>query len=212
MSSGRLRHLAVVALAGAALGAATALALLPLAHIGVFGRAGLIDRAQHISGTARVGGPFNLIDQTGARVTDKDLRGRFMLVLFGYTRSREVTPASLQVVTDALNRLGKNASKFQPVFISLDPEHDTPRRLAAMITRSHPRFMALTGERPEIDKLARAYFVHPSREPRNDRAGKGRITYAAYIFVMDRTGAYVTHFSFATPVAEIVERLRKLVH
>jgi cytochrome oxidase Cu insertion factor (SCO1/SenC/PrrC family) len=195
----------VIALLGAALGAATALTVLPHARSSISEMAGLAGKAPRVTGTARVGGPFHLVDQTGAPMSDKALRGRILLVVFGYTRSRDVTPASLQVVTDALKALGDNARKVQPVFITLDPEYDTRERMAAFVARFHPRLLALTGRPAEIDKVAAAYFVHPARTAADDRT-----TYAADIFVMDKKGKYIMRFPFATPVREVIRRLREL--
>ncbi len=73
------------------------------------------------SGKALIGGPFALIDQTGKTVTDKDFRGRYMLVFFGFTHCPDVCPAELQVMADALGQLGPKASEIVPVFITLDP-------------------------------------------------------------------------------------------
>ena len=79
-------------------------------------------------GQALVGGPFTLTDQTGKRVTDRDFRGKFLLVFFGFTNCPDVCPTALQVMAAALDKLGPNAERVTPVLISVDPEHDTPAR------------------------------------------------------------------------------------
>ena len=84
------------------------------------------------TGKALIGGPFALIDQTGKPVTDKDFRGRYMLVFFGFTHCPDICPAELQVMADALGQLGPKASEIVPVFITLDPERDTPEVWAPM--------------------------------------------------------------------------------
>src|SRR3990170_3878351 len=82
------------------------------------------------SGKALIGGPFTLIDQHGKTVTDRDFRGRFMLVFFGFTHCPDICPAELQVMAASLDELGPKANDIIPIFITLDPERDTPRVVA----------------------------------------------------------------------------------
>lgn len=203
-------RLAAVALISTVVGALLALAILPDARTAIRGIWHRDDTNARLTGIAHVGGPFALTTHTGAGVTNEDFRGRFMLIVFGYVAAPEVTPASLQAITDALARLGPTARKFQPLFITLDPERDSPPKLAKFIARFDPRFLALTGTRAEIDRVATAYFVHPSRRASASAAGGYVIDYTALIYVMDPRGRYAAHFSFTTPVADIVERLRAL--
>lgn len=206
----RLR-LAAIALTGVLVGAMAALTVLPHARTAILGAFSHGFHRPTTTGVAHVGGAFTLTTETGARVTDKDFRGRFMLVVFGYVADPDMTPAALQAVTETLRQLGASASEFQPMFITLDPERDTPQKLAKFAARYGPRFMALTGSRTEIDRVAAAYFVNPTRKIATGRPGGYEIDYAAYIYVMDRRGRYVTHFTFATPVAHLLARLRELV-
>src|SRR3990170_5030588 len=74
------------------------------------------------SGAAKVGGPFTLTDHTGKRVTDKDFRGRIMMVFFGFTNCPDICPSALQVMTTALDKMGSKASDITPVLITLDAE------------------------------------------------------------------------------------------
>ena len=113
-------RLLLIVLLGFLVGALGGAALLLLVR-------GASDPEVKTSGKALIGGPFALTDQTGKTVTDKDFRGRYMLVFFGFTHCPDVCPAELQVMADALGQLGPKASEIVPVFISLDPERDTPR-------------------------------------------------------------------------------------
>src|SRR5690606_5905634 len=129
----RLRLLALIA-AGFVGGAAVGLAVVP----------GALDSLQAPSqvtsiGTAAVGGPFTLTDHTGRRVTDKDFRGKYMLVYFGFTFCPDVCPSGLQVISAALDELGPKADKITPIFITVDPERDTPEQLAQYVSSFHPR-------------------------------------------------------------------------
>jgi len=90
------------------------------------------------TGTALIGGPFSLTDQTGNAVTDADYRGRYMLIYFGYTFCPDVCPTELQVMATALDQLGGQADRVQPLFITVDPERDTPSQLPDMSPSSTP--------------------------------------------------------------------------
>ncbi|MGI9386836.1 MAG: SCO family protein, partial [Methyloligellaceae bacterium] len=85
------------------------------------------------TGKALVGGPFTLTDHRGKRVTDRDFRGRFMLVYFGYTYCPDVCPADLQILSTALESIGTNADHFAPIFITIDPERDTKEQLSSYV-------------------------------------------------------------------------------
>src|ERR1700742_2450315 len=93
-----------------------------------------------------IGGPFALIDQNGARRTDADFRGKFMLVYFGFTYCPDVCPTDLQQMALAVERLGSAGDAVQPIFITIDPERDTPDHLKDYVANFHPRFIGLTGD------------------------------------------------------------------
>src|SRR5690349_7329011 len=107
-------------------------------------------------GQAMVGGPFTLVDHTGKQVTDRDFRGRIMLVFFGFTFCPDVCPSGLQVIAAALDKLGPQAQKITPILITIDPERDTPAQLAAYVKSFHPRLVGLTGTPEEIAAVVKA--------------------------------------------------------
>ena len=111
------------------------------------------------SGTALVGGPFSLVGADGKTVTDADFRGRYMLVFFGFTHCPDICPAELQVIAQALDKLGDKAKKVVPVFITLDPERDTPQAMADYVKSFGPNFVGLTGSPEAIAAAAKAYRV-----------------------------------------------------
>jgi protein SCO1/2 len=113
-------------------------------------------------GTALVGGPFSLTDHTGRKVTDKDFLGKYMLVFFGYTYCPDLCPTELQVMSAALDKLGAKADDIQPIFITFDPQRDTPEVLKLYISNFHPRLVGLTGT-PEEIAAAKAYRVYYSK-------------------------------------------------
>jgi protein SCO1/2 len=103
------------------------------------------------------GGPFSLVDHTGRAVTDEEFRGRFMLVFFGYTYCPDICPTELQTASEAMEALGEAGNKLQPVFISVDPERDTPEVLADYVDVFHPRLVGLTGTPEQVAAAAKVY-------------------------------------------------------
>src|SRR3954469_23392300 len=107
-----------------------------------------------------IGGPFALTDQNGTRRTDADFRGKLMLVYFGFTYCPDVCPTDLLQMALAVDQLGPAGEMVQPVFITVDPERDTPEHLKHYMPLFHPRFVGLTGDAIAIQAAARAYRVY----------------------------------------------------
>ena len=98
-----------------------------------------------------IGGPFHLVDQNGKTVTDADLKGKWSLVYFGYTHCPDACPTALNDIALALDQLGPQRSAVRPVFITVDPERDTPEALKAYVTSFDAPILALTGS-PENER------------------------------------------------------------
>jgi cytochrome oxidase Cu insertion factor (SCO1/SenC/PrrC family) len=157
------------------------------------------------TGAALIGGPFELTDQHGNRVSDRDFRGRFMLVYFGYSFCPDVCPTDLAAMSTAVDQLGAVGEEVQPIFITIDPERDTVQRLADYAPLFHPRLIALTGTPEEIRQAAAAYRVY------YEKAGEGRdylMNHSGIIYLMDRGGSFITHFPQGTPAEEIADKIR----
>ena len=162
------------------------------------------------SGKALIGGPFALIDQNGKAVTEKEFRGRHMLVYFGYTHCPDVCPAELQVMADALGELGPKASEIVPVFISLDPERDTPQVMGTYVKNFGPNFVGLTGSPESIADAAKAYHVSYSRFYDSGKDKKNySLDHSTLLYLMDKNGKYVTHFNYGTSPTQMAETLRR---
>lgn len=162
-------------------------------------------------GQALVGGPFALTDQTGRRVTEADFRGKYMLVMFGFTYCPDICPSGLQVISAALEELGPKADKIVPVFISVDHERDTPEQLKMYLESFHARMVGLTGTADEIAAAAKAYRVYYKKV--TDEKSTAGFTYdhSALIYLMGPDGKYVTHFSHTAGPDTIAERLAKIL-
>src|ERR1700712_4611969 len=112
-----------------------------------------------------VGGPFALTDTNGAHFTDKDLKGTYALVYFGYTFCPDVCPTTLNQVAEALDELGPKAERIRPVFITIDPARDTPAVMKQYVSAFSPRLVGLTGSDAEIGRRAKEYrgYYPPAR-------------------------------------------------
>jgi cytochrome oxidase Cu insertion factor (SCO1/SenC/PrrC family) len=142
-----------------------------------------------LSGRVPVGGPFELTDQTGHRRTDADFRGKLVVLYFGYTYCPDVCPAELQSISLALDKLGPAADTVQPLFITVDPERDTPARLADFVSSFHPRLIGLTGSLAEIRKTAIAYktFFAKSSIVAPDNYS---VDHTGFIYLVGKDGRY----------------------
>ena len=205
MTKSSLR-LALIVLAGLTLGAAAALAIFPEA------RERLLPTGAPSPGRALVGGPFSLVDQSGKRVTDKDFRGRYSLVFFGFTNCPDVCPSALQVMAAALDKLGPKGQEVTPVFITVDPERDSPAQLTTYLKSFHPRLVGLTGTPAEIEAVTKAYRVYVKKVADPKSSAGYSFDHSAIIYLMGPDGAYLAHFTHASNVDAMAERLGKLLH
>jgi protein SCO1 len=163
------------------------------------------------SGTALVGGPFALVGTDGKPVTDRDFRGRYMLIFFGFTHCPDICPAELQVIAQAIDRLGDKAKNVVPVFITLDPERDTPQVMAEYVKSFGPNFVGLTGSPGAIAAAAKAYRVAYAKVENKESAADYSVDHSALVYLVDPEGRYVTHFSYGTSADEMAEKLGKIL-
>ena len=163
-------------------------------------------------GTVAVGGPFALTDQTGARRSDADYRGRYMLIYFGYTYCPDICPTSLLTMSHGLELLAEQApeaaKQVVPVFITVDPERDTVEALAAYAPSFHPDLVALTGTAEEIAAAAKAYRVYYAKAE-DEASGTYLMDHSSFIYLIGPDGAYRTHFGHTAPSEEIAEGLER---
>jgi protein SCO1/2 len=163
------------------------------------------------SGTALVGGPFSLVGADGKPVTDRDFRGRYMLIFFGFTHCPDICPAELQVIAQALEQLGDKAKNVVPIFITLDPERDTPEAMGNYLKSFGPNFVGLTGSPEAIAAAAKAYRVSYAKVEDKESAADYGVDHSALVYLMDPKGRYVTHFSYGLSAAQMAEKLGKLL-
>ena len=163
------------------------------------------------TGAALIGGPFTLVDQNGKTVTDRDFRGKYMLIFFGFTHCPDICPAELQVMSAALDALGSKADEFVPIFVTLDPERDTPEAVGAYVKNFGKNFVGLSGPPAAIAETAKAYRVTYSKFEYKGKDGNlgYSIDHSALVYLMDKNGQYLAHFAYGTPAAKMTETLRR---
>lgn len=149
---------------------------------------------------AAPGGPFSLIDHAGAAVSERTYRGKYLVMVFGYTSCPDVCPTTLAAVAAAMELLGAEAEAVQPLFVTVDPERDTPEVLADYVAAFHPRMVGLTGSAEQIRQAARAYRVYYSKVETGDDAYP--VDHSAYVYVVGPDGATLTYLKHdASPEA-----------
>ena len=166
------------------------------------------------SGAVAVGGPFTLTDQDGKRVSDSDFRGRYMLVYFGYSMCPDVCPTTLAVMADALARMGDAAKTIVPVFITIDPERDTPKVLAPYMKEFGDQFIGLTGTVQEIAAVEKAYKVYAKKTPLDEAkglAGGYGMDHSSVIYLMGPDGKIVSFYDELIPAEKLEAELRAKV-
>ncbi len=157
-----------------------------------------------------IGGPFTLVDQNGKTVTAADFRGRFMLVYFGYTYCPDVCPTTLTTMADALDLLDGDGENVVPVFITVDPERDTPEHLKMYVNYFHPRLVGLTGTSDMVAAAAKAYRVYYAKAHQEGAAEDDYLVdHLSFVFLMGPDGAFRAHFENGTGAEAMAERIRE---
>ena len=163
-------------------------------------------------GTASlVGGPFTLQDGNGKQVTDRDFRGKYMLVYFGYTFCPDVCPTTLNEVADALDHLGPKAGKLQPIFITVDPKRDTPTVVKQYAAAFSPRLIGLTGSPEQIAQVAQAYRVYFAEHRTGPGPNDYTMDHSSILYLMGPDGKFIAPIRADEPGAQMATDLDKLM-
>jgi cytochrome oxidase Cu insertion factor (SCO1/SenC/PrrC family) len=141
-----------------------------------------------------IGGPFNLIDDKGHAVTDADYRGRCMLIFFGYSNCPDECPLTLQKMATVLAALGPLADRIVPLFITVDPAHDTPSKLTEYLGNFDTRITGLTGSSEQIAAAAAAYRIYYS-PAEHEQSGADLVSHSTFIYLMNPAGKLDALFS-----------------
>jgi cytochrome oxidase Cu insertion factor (SCO1/SenC/PrrC family) len=145
---------------------------------------------------AAIGGPFTLIAGDGQKLSDRDFQGKWLLTYFGYTNCPDICPTTLADISETLKLLGPLASSVQPLFITIDPERDTPDAVATFVHAFDDRIVGLTGTPAQIAAVAKEYRVYYAKNPPNPAEGTSyAMDHTAFVYVMGPDGKYLTLFS-----------------
>jgi protein SCO1/2 len=160
---------------------------------------------------ATSGGPFTLVDGSGATVRDRDFRGRYLIVFFGYSYCPDVCPTALGKLATVLDRLSeKQGGQVAVLFISVDPQRDHGARLTEYAHAFHPRITGLTGTREQIDAVVKAYGARYQFAGDTSRDDYG-IDHTTSIYLMDPQGHYVTRFSYNASPESMLAKLQSVL-
>ena len=158
---------------------------------------------------AAIGGPFELIDHNGVRVTDRDLRGRPTVMFFGFTSCPDVCPTTLIEIGQWLEALGSDGDRLNVVFISVDPERDTPARLKAYLSAFDPRIRGLTGTPAEVAIAAKAFRIYSQKRPVD--GGDYSVDHSSVTYLLDKRGRFAEPIAYGSPANRAVGQLRAVL-
>jgi protein SCO1/2 len=155
-----------------------------------------------------LGGPFKLTDQDGRVVSDADFHGKWVLLYFGYTHCPDACPTAMNTIAQALDQLGSRREQIQPLFITLDPERDTPAVLKEFTGAFQAGIVGLTGSPAQIQAVAKEYRIDYEKHPvpgSDDYA----IDHSSIIFLIDPSGQPLSLFSHETPPDRMARRIKE---
>lgn len=161
------------------------------------------------TGTALIGGPFMLTTIDGRTVTDQTYRGKWLLIYFGYTFCPDACPTALSNMSIALQTLGAEADKIQPLFITVDPKRDTARVMASYLESFDPRIVGLVGTQEQTDAIVKTYrlYVGTEKEPGDTYL----VAHSTYVYLMDPDGMFADVIEGGTPGDQMADAVRKLI-
>ncbi len=161
-------------------------------------------------------GEFSLVDHTGKPTTHEDFRGSWLLVFFGYTHCPDVCPTTMGTIALAMEDLGADAAKLRPLFITVDPERDTPEVLSEYVAAFDSRIVGLTGTQDQTAAAAKAFRAHYTKillfEGDQVRTDDYAMGHTAHLFLIDPAGNYAGMFSPTAPVETVVAGLRRYLN
>jgi len=168
-------------------------------------------RMANAPGTTRaslIGGPFALQDGDGKTISDQTLRGRPFLVYFGYTHCPDVCPTELARISDVLTEMGSQS--IPALFITVDPERDTPKVVQDYVSSFNARIIGLSGSPEAVAAAERAYRVF-ARKGQTRADGDYSMDHSSIVYLMDRTGAFIEAFNVERPVKEAAKELEQFL-
>jgi protein SCO1/2 len=154
---------------------------------------------------------LELTDHLGTVRTDEDFAGRWMLVFFGFTNCPDICPTTLAEVAAVMDGLGAGADQVQPLFISIDPERDTPASLAEFVPRFEAAIVGLTGTPEQVAQTADSFQVYYEKIEEEAAPDGYTMGHSSRLFLFGPSGGYVTSWQYGTPAEEILADLEARV-
>jgi protein SCO1/2 len=155
------------------------------------------------------GGPFELVDQHGAPITDAALKGHPSAMFFGYTFCPDICPTTLYEMTELMGQLGPEADKLKVYFVTVDPERDTQAVMAEYLSAFDPRFTGLTGSREQIDKIIAGYRVYARKVEQEQ--GPYLMDHTAGVYLLDENGALTGTLDYQESPETALAKLKRLI-
>ena len=159
-------------------------------------------------GPSAIGGPFTLTDQDGKTITAQDLKGKPLLVFFGYTHCPDICPTTLFEMSEVLHAMGKDADGVHALFITVDPARDTSSVMKDYLSSFDPHLRGATGTPEQIDAVEKEYRVIARKVPIGDK-GDYSMDHSALVYLMDKQGRFVAPFNLKRKPAEAAAALRR---
>jgi len=153
-----------------------------------------------------IGGPFELTDQDGKKVTEANLKGQPTLIFFGFTHCPDVCPTTLFDVSEVFRALGDD-KKVAGYFVTVDPERDTPAVMKDYLQSFDPRLRGLSGTPAQIEAVEKAYRVYAKKVPTSE--GDYTMDHSALVYLMDKDGRFVAPFNLKRKPEESAADLRR---
>jgi protein SCO1/2 len=167
----------------------------------------LLGGLRGVTAPAAIGGPFQLTDQAGQTVTEKNLQGKPTLIFFGFTHCPDVCPTSLFEISEVLRAMGGDADRVNAYFISVDPERDTAAAMKDYLSSFDPHLIGVGGDTDALAAVAKGYRVYYKKVPLKD--GDYTMDHTAIVYLMDKTGAFIAPFSLKRRPEDSAADLRR---
>ncbi len=160
-----------------------------------------------IPAPSAIGGPFQLVDQNGAVVTQDDLKGKPSLIFFGFTHCPDVCPTALFDMTQVYKSLGRDGDRVSAFFVTVDPERDTPEILKEYLSSFDPHLRGLTGDPAAVAAMEKAYRVYSKKVPLD--GGGYTMDHTALVYLMDKEGRFVAPFNMKRKPEDAAAELKR---
>ncbi len=161
-----------------------------------------------------IGGDFTLTDHNNELFSLEQLRGKLVILFFGYTYCPDICPSELTTMARLLKQLGDESDKVSALFVSVDPERDTPEKLKNYVPFFSPHLIGLTGSKKAINKVTKAYKVQSKIHSRKDNSDYYLVDHSANLYVMNGQGKLIHLIPFGLPYEHILnvikEEIKKL--